>query len=141
MKLEPSREPLLHAFVGARVIAVAGGLTAVVLFLTRPRDPDRIAASIGLLLLAALAFVLIGTRMRTVEQKPVQSRLAMVVGQRSERIARAIEDRCYLTLEFEDGTRREFEVLDDGLKALGAGDAGVAYLVEQSLIRFQRLAV
>lgn len=105
-------------------------MTAVFFFVGLAADPSIgicMGMIPGLMLVMGIAMVVMFFRRAAqYSQAPVQAEAALVVSKHSR--GGTESSRHYITLEFEDGQRREFRIIHDREAALiGIGDHGVAF--------------
>ena len=102
---------------------------------------------VPLVILAAVGFAAFKTLINSSQYHSAKltRRPAIVIDERTEVSGGGENSRArttyFVTLEFEDGTRREFTVGTRLAGSLTEGDAGVAYLKHEHLAAFERLSV
>lgn len=85
------------------------------------------------------------TRTASARNAPLEKRPAIVVDERTSVSgggeSRSLRTLYYATLQFQDGTRREFDVFAGVAGKITRGDMGIAYLKGDYLVQFGRVAV
>ena len=103
-----------------------------------------------LMSLVPLAFMVLGfltfrkTRaaLRELAEKPLEGRAAVVMGRRAQTTGSrsSLNMRYYATFEFEDGSRKEFHVIDGKVFGeMAEGDAGVVFSRGEFVFAFDRV--
>jgi hypothetical protein len=106
----------------------------------------------GLMRFMPLLFVAVGvgmvifylSRMTKLVSSPLERRTALIADKRTEVSGGGNSDartRYFVTLEFKDGRREEYDVSGDLTGQVASGDVGVAYLKGQTVLDFRRLQV
>lgn len=102
---------------------------------------------VPLLMLGAIGFAVVKSVSGTAKYRsaPLQRRPAIVVDERTKVSGggknSSASTTYYVTLEFEDGQRREFTVGTRLAGSVTEGDAGVAYTKHEHLAAFERISV
>lgn len=85
------------------------------------------------------------TRTEGARNAPLERRPAIVVDERTNVSgggeSRSLRTLYYATLEFPDGTRREYDVFANVAGKITRGDMGIAYVKGDYLVQFARVAV
>ncbi len=128
------------ALAGMVPFAVVSGIMTVAFLNTAP---GPLAIVPGAMFLFGIAMVIKQMRyMKRVNSAPLERLPSLVVGERTEVTGgEHATTTYYLTLQTEDGARRELKVDGATVGRLGQGDLGLAYLKHDLLLDFVRVDV
>ena len=101
---------------------------------------------LGFVVIGVLMLIHFRNKMQEFDRAPTLTRPAIVAGKRTQVSGGSGDSSAtthyHITCEFEDGTRTEFEPIEQGLYAqLSENDAGVAFTRASVLLAFDRVVV